>query len=745
MSLLSQLNEVQAQAVSCTEGPVMIIAGAGSGKTRVLTYRIAHLLDQGVPPYSILALTFTNKASKSMRERIGGLVSTAQAQKLYMGTFHSVFSRILRIEAEKIGYPTHFTIYDTEDVKSVLKEIVKELQLSDEAYKINGVMSRISSAKNNLMSAQSYMQNTSIYQEDMQNGRPKMGLIYQSYEQKCKNALSMDFDDLLFKMNVLLRDCPDVLLKYQDRFKYILVDEYQDTNYSQYVAIKKLAARHRNICIVGDDAQSIYSFRGANIQNILNFQKDYPETNVFKLEQNYRSTQAIVQAANVVISNNKEQLKKTVWTDNKEGDKIHILKGETDNQEAEKIAQTIVEHRYRYQLANKEIAILYRTNAQSRPLEEALRRLNIPYRIFGGLSFYKRKEIKDAIAYFRLCVNVYDTEALKRVINYPARGIGKTSLDKIFYYAHQQQVQPWDILSDPHQLLPLVGKLAFRSIYDFVQFVHQYQKQIKELPADQLGKAILEKSGLVQELHKDRTPEGVSKYENIQSLLGGMKDFCENHEQDEIVFLDQFLQEVSLLTDADEDDAQDEDKVSLMTIHAAKGLEYTSVFIAGMEENLFPSQFSVGSAAELEEERRLFYVALTRAEKYLTISFAEKRYKWSAYQRSDKSRFLKEIPVEVIHNAEVLGAKSNPIAYTNKIIHTSSSPNNLVSVDNVKPKTPLEDVLKYQVGMEVEHHKFGAGKIVQIEGPATDRRATIFFPEVGQKKVILNIVKLIVL
>ncbi len=743
---LKGLNEAQYQAVVNTEGPCMVIAGAGSGKTRVLTFRIAHLIKQGVDPFNILALTFTNKAAKEMKERIAQIIGGSEAKNIWMGTFHSVFARILRAEADKIGYPSNFTIYDTQDSKNLIKTLIKEFGLDDKLYKPGIVYNRISSAKNNLISAQSYLQNATIMGDDRSAGRPRIGEIYFAYQQRCFRAGAMDFDDLLFKTNVLFRDHTDVLYKYQHRFKYLLVDEYQDTNYSQYLIVKKLAALNENLAVVGDDAQSIYAFRGANIQNILNFRKDYPDFKLYKLEQNYRSTKMIVEAANGIIKNNKDQIKKDVWTDNPDGKKIKVIKSLSDNEEGKQIANSIFENKQNYNLKNEDFAILYRTNAQSRSFEEALRRLNIPYKIYGGLSFYQRKEIKDLLAYFRLSANNNDEEAFKRIINYPKRGIGNTTVDHLIVKANEEQTSLWNIASnlDKYQLAINAG--AQKKITDFVTMINSFNVRLNNTPAYDLAKDIASSSGMTKTLYDDKTPEGVSRYENIQELLNGIKEFTEkNTTEESITTLPDFLIDVALLTDADNDKPEDQDKVVLMTIHSAKGLEFPYVYIVGMEENLFPSQLSLNSRTELEEERRLFYVAITRAEKSLTLSYATTRYKWGSLTNSEPSRFIEEIDEKYLDNQFATLPKSSPKegAFKMKFSSPSPSPKNLKKVTNTAPSAGTNaDDQNYVVGIKVAHAKFGQGKIINIEGAYPNRKATVFFPNVGQKQLLLKFAKL---
>lgn len=759
MQFLEALNPTQRKAVEQTQGPVMIIAGAGSGKTRVLTYRIAYLLETGTYSNQILALTFTNKAAKEMKKRIEKLVGPEKSKHLWMGTFHAVFSKILRIEASKIGYTSNFTIYDTDDCLSLIKSIVKEQNLSDEIYKPRMILGRISQSKNNLISFLGYLSNNELQKEDAAAQKSMIGQIYQTYQTRLRQADAMDFDDLLFNTNILLRDHQDVLQKYQQKFKYILVDEYQDTNFSQYFSVKKLSAQHQNICIVGDDAQSIYAFRGANIQNILNFKNDYPQTKIYKLEENYRSTKFIVEAANQVIKKNTKQLEKNSFTMNGQGEGIQLLKSNSDKEEGDKIAFHAKEYGLRHQVHYKNMAVLYRTNAQSRPLEEAFRKQGIPYKILGGMSFYKRKEVKDAIAYFRLTINPYDEEALKRIINYPTRGIGKTTLDKLFYYANEQKMAPWDIMNKPELLLPIVGKGGYGSIQDFLTMVTYFQQLEAGDDIYETAKSILVQSQLFSEIRSDKTPEGISKYENLKSLLEGIQEYKDtNQGGEELINLSRYLQEVALLTDADEDKKDDANSVTLMTIHASKGLEFQYVCIAGMEENLFPSALSVNSLQELEEERRLFYVALTRAEKYLTISFAMNRYKYNISQPTTKSRFLKDIEPSLFKNPDAITEVSrgnpfnNPDATRLASTRIYAQPQSKLPATKPVGKTNLSQVntisqskspqKNYQIGMLVEHPKFGVGTIENIIELSGKEIATINFKNEGIKKVVLHVISL---
>ncbi|MBL7963929.1 MAG: UvrD-helicase domain-containing protein [Flavobacteriales bacterium] len=789
MDYLKALNDAQRAAVEATEGPMMVIAGAGSGKTRVLTVRIAHLMAaRGVDPFRILALTFTNKAAREMKERIGKLLGphgSTEARNLWMGTFHSVFARILRAEADKLGYPKDFTIYDTDDSRGVIKTIVKEWQLDDKLYKPNQVHGRISIAKNNLIGPLEYLANTELMASDAAAGREKLGELYKAYAERCFRSGAMDFDDLLYNTALLFRDHPEAMLKYQQRFQYLLVDEYQDTNLVQYNIVKTLAARHENLTVVGDDSQSIYAFRGANIQNILNFRSDYPDHKLFKLEQNYRSTKTIVGAANSLIEKNKDQIHKTIWTDNSEGEKIRVHRALSDNEEGGWVAHGIFETRMREQAANKAFAILYRTNAQSRSMEEALRKLNIPYRIYGGLSFYQRKEIKDLIAYFRLTCNPRDEEALKRVINYPTRGIGQTTMDKLLVASAQQEVPIWNLLTTHAESLDIHGGTR-KALADFVLMIQGFQAMLPTHGAGVLGEEIARRSGILKELFTDKTPEGVSRYENIQELLAGMKEFSDAQAEGTDVprTLSDFLIDVALLTDADNDDPNDNDRVSLMTIHAAKGLEFPYVYVVGLEEDLFPNLMAVQSRADLEEERRLFYVALTRAEKRCTLSYAMSRYKWGNLTASEPSRFIDEIdpkyvelPERATHSG--FGTATPPWARNTRPFgrasdgHGASRPQygratsapsrpaerpapaapeprkNLKRISSTGSPVEATRTLgtaasEIAEGQTVEHERFGKGKVLKVEGNPPDLKATVFFPSAGQKQLLLRFAKLTV-
>jgi DNA helicase-2/ATP-dependent DNA helicase PcrA len=768
IDFLAELNEPQRLAVTQTQGPVMIIAGPGSGKTRVLTFRIAYLIKMGVDPFKILSLTFTNKAAQEMRERISQVVGN-EARNLFMGTFHSVFARILRIEAEKLGYPRNFTIYDTDDAKSLLKSIIKEEGLNDKLYKPANIFYRISSAKNSLIGPEAYANNVDFISDDESAGRPKTAELYAKYAHRCFLAGAMDFDDLLFKMHELLVKFPEVLYKYQHKFSHLLIDEFQDTNSAQYDIVQRLSAVHENVCVVGDDAQSIYAFRGATIQNILNFERDYPDLKVFKLEQNYRSTEFIVNAANQIIKNNSNQIAKTIWTEKNDGEKIKIFKTASESDEGRLIANLIFEQKMRNHWLNQDFAILYRTNSQSRALEEALRKLNIPYRIYGGTSFYQRKEVKDFIAYMRVISNPKDEEALKRIINYPARGISDNTVNTIIVKAQEKECSLWEICENP-EITQLPGR-ALSSIYAFVMLVKSFRADLKEKDAYQMAMEIGRKTGLVEELYKDKTVEGLGRYENIQELLNGVKDYTtqesQEYEEDEVQpesDLAAYLQQISLLTDMDNNKEGSNEKVKLMTVHAAKGLEFPSVFVVGMEENLFPSAMSMGSREDIEEERRLFYVAITRAKEKLTISYALTRYKFGQMNYQDPSRFIEEIGVE---NAEYFGktAKIEPKPEANwgnkwdenrgknifeKPLNDNKTPLNKLNVPPLKKVATVQkshvvistDLKDLKEGVMVLHEKFDKGTVTLMEGVGENKIATILFDDFGQKKIMLKFAKL---
>ena len=776
---LDELNVPQREAVLHKDGPIIIIAGAGSGKTKVLTTRIAHLMGaHGVDAFNILALTFTNKAAKEMKERVEKVLGNSEARNLYIGTFHSVFARILRAEANKIGYPNNFTIYDTDDAKSVIKTVLAELELDPAYYKPNTVYNRISSAKNSLIGPAEYINDPTIQQEDARSNRPMIGQIYAAYANRCFKNGAMDFDDLLFKMYILLKNHPDALSKYQRKFKYIMVDEYQDTNTSQYEIMKLLGAMHENICVVGDDAQSIYSFRGATIENILQFEKDYDDVKVVKLEQNYRSTKSILSVANEIIGNNKNQIPKKLWTDNIPGDKIKLVRTATDNEEGKYVADTIQEEKLRNHYFNKEFAILYRTNAQSRAYEESLRRMNITYRIYGGLSFYQRKEVKDFIAYLRLVVNPQDEEALKRIVNYPTRGIGKTSMDRAVLSANENNITFWEVLTSASAFGYKAGTLE--AINNFVLMIKMFQSELLKKNAYDLAIIVGKSTGIVKELFNDKTTEGLARYENTQELLNSIKEFTEtpmNEEDGEVgdKSLGSYLQQITLLTDTD-NDKEDADSVKLMTIHAAKGLEFSCVFVGGLEETLFPNAMSINTREELEEERRLFYVAITRAKKKLWLTYANARYRFGQLQQNEPSRFIDEMPGDFIDKSFAGGGIRNQggSGHSNNwggssFDKTGAGGSSYKTTENPfkkeeksrpaylvptrpqnKEHTPTADFVasntsNLQPGQKVEHQKFGFGDVIKMEGAAHNPIATVQFELNGEKKIMLNYAKLRIL
>ena len=749
MDYLKELNPEQRQAVEQTDGPVMIIAGAGSGKTRVLTYRIAHLIyAKGVDAFHILSLTFTNKAASEMKQRIEKLAGL-DARNTWMGTFHSVFAKILRVEADKLGYPSNFTIYDSDDSKSLIRTLVKELRLDDKVYKASVVLSRISGAKNRLISWQTYQNDPFVKADDEAALRPRMGEIYQRYQERLFKAGAMDFDDLLFNTNILFRDHIEVLNKYQQRFKYVMVDEFQDTNISQYLITKKLAAVHQNICVVGDDAQSIYAFRGADIQNILNFEKDYPDLFVVKLEQNYRSTKNIVDAANSIIDKNKGQLKKIVWTSNPEGDLIELFKASSDNEEGRIVANTIFEEKNNKQLNNSDFAILYRTNSQSRSMEEALRKLNLTYKIVGGLSFYQRKEIKDLMAYLRFAVNPVDEEAFKRIINYPKRGIGDTSVEKILVSAYEHDIPLWDVVQNAPSFL---GGRAGVSVDDFSTMIKAFQIEIERKDAFEAASTVAKQSGLLRELYEDKTIEGLNRYENVQELLNAIKEYVDNAENED-KSLGAFLQEIAVLTDNDQDKSQT-DAITLMTIHASKGLEFKQVFVVGMEEDLFPSQMMMQSREDLEEERRLFYVASTRAMDKLYLSYALTRYRYGRLLNCEPSRFLEEVNPDLLKvNKRMSATRELPGAFrsdgppgTAGFIGIKKQPETrlptAMHVHTPNPDFKPSNTNGLQEGQLVEHPKFGFGKVQKIETEGLNKKASIQFEHFGEKTLLLSFAKL---
>lgn len=768
-SYLKELNEAQLAPVLQIDGPMIVIAGAGSGKTRVLTYRIAYLMAKGVDPFNILALTFTNKAAREMKSRIGKIVGPSEAKNLWMGTFHSVFAKILRIEAERLGYPSNFTIYDTQDSQSVIRAIIKDMNLDKDVYKYKQVYSRISNYKNNLITVKAYFANPELIEADAMAKIPRMGDIYKHYVDRCFKAGAMDFDDLLLKTNELLTRFPDVLAKYQDRFRYILVDEYQDTNHSQYLIVRALSDRFQNICVVGDDAQSIYAFRGANINNILNFQKDYDDVKTFRLEQNYRSTKNIVKAANNVIEHNKTRLEKVVWTDNDEGAKIKINRTMTDGDEGRFVASSIFENKMQHQLRDQDFAVLYRTNAQSRAIEDALRKKDIPYRIYGGLSFYQRKEVKDVLAYLRLVLNPKDEEALKRIINYPARGIGDTTLDKLIVAANHYQRSIFEVMKNIDKTNIKVGSAIRSRLLDFVMMIESFQVSNQASDAFEIAELVTKKTGLYQELKKDGTPEGIARIENIEELLNGIRDFVEEQKQLEEgnASLATFMEDVALATDMDSDKG-DDDRVALMTVHLAKGLEFPVVYIVGMEEGLFPSSMNFNTRSELEEERRLFYVALTRAERQAYLTFAETRYRWGKLVEAEPSRFIEEIDEQFVDYLTPLrDTRYKPLIDADIFGEVDHSKLRLKKpIAGMPPKGPTEEQLRklrrlkplgtstakfdpdsidLKEGAKVEHAKFGVGVIRRIDGKGQDTQAEIQFENGGLKNIILRFAKLKVL
>ncbi|WP_289055897.1 ATP-dependent helicase [Carboxylicivirga marina] len=754
---LEGLNEAQRSAVVETDGPSLVIAGAGSGKTRVLTFRIAHLLSEGVKPYRVLALTFTNKAAKEMKERIGSVVGQHIAGSLWMGTFHSIFARILRYESKHLGYPSSFTIYDSQDSKNLVKSIVKKMKLNEKAYKPGSVLARISAAKNDLVTPVVYARDVNRMTHDKASQMPMIHEIYARYMKECYKSGVMDFDDLLLNTNILFRDFPDVLKKYQDQFDFIMVDEYQDTNYSQYLIIKKLAEKHKNICVVGDDAQSIYSFRGAKIENILNFRNDYPGYKLFKLEQNYRSSQNIVNAANSIIEKNKGQIQKNVFSANDVGNPVRVLKAYSDVEEGFLITNDIFEKRMKEHLEYKDFAILYRTNAQSRVFEEALRKKNLPYKIYGGLSFYQRKEIKDLLAYFRLTINPADQEALKRVINYPARGIGKTTMDKLILAADSSDQSLWNILINPNISQLGINAGTQKKLANFVALIAQFKAQLENLSAYELAAEVASASGIMKDLHNDKSIEGQGRMDNIDELLNGIKDFTDSkQEEGEPAKLVNFLEDVALLTDQDNEKADDINKVTLMTIHSAKGLEFKNVYIVGVEEGLFPGTQSTDSEKNLEEERRLFYVAVTRAESNATISFARSRYKYGELTYSCPSRFIGDIdqayldvnPEDFVSNEKPQPSFRKPgLGQANSNLKPRIRMNYTSEAGQSKPKINFNasNTSGLQAGMRVEHERFGQGEVVSIEGVAPNVKATVKFNNAGQKQLLLKFAKLKIL
>ncbi|PLX14406.1 MAG: ATP-dependent DNA helicase [Marinilabiliales bacterium] len=750
---LKGLNKDQLAAVEAVEGPKMVIAGAGSGKTRVLTYRIANLLQQGVDPFNVLALTFTNKAAREMKDRIMQLIGDKEGRNVWMGTFHSIFAKILRIEGKHLGYPSNFSIYDSDDSKRLIRNIIKDKGLDTKVYSYSYVASRISMAKSSLVSPEDYAANPEIISADESARKPEIKNIYVTYNNRLRRADAMDFDDLLFNTYLLFTNFPEVLLKYQRKFRYIMVDEYQDTNHAQYLILKKLAANTENICVVGDDAQSIYGFRGANISNMLNFKHDYPDFELYKLEQNYRSTKNIVEAANQLISYNKDQIKKKVWTNNDQGNKIGFIHASSDTEEGNLVANSVFEYKMNNQLPNSDFAILYRTNAQSRSMEEAFRKMNIPYKIYGGLSFYNRKEIKDLLAYFRLTINHNDEDSLQRCINTPARGIGKTTIEKITVAADEHSVNMWEVINAPAQFGLKFNSGITTKLLNFATQIKSFAAEMKKKEAYDAAHHIAVSSGILKMYRDEDTPESISRVENIDELLNGIKEFSDKGAEENIGdlesqgTLEEFMQDVALLTNQDNEDEDDNDKVTLMTIHSAKGLEFPYVYVVGLEENLFPSIQSISTRSDLEEERRLFYVAITRAEKQLTLSFAESRYSWGQFTITEPSRCLEEIDDSLIDRPQKV---SKGLPFEEK----SSSEAKTISKRNLKSMTAAtggqtsfaeSDTTSLQTGMQVEHPKFGKGKVLNVEGSGPNKKATVFFNGVGQKSLLLRFAKLKIL
>ena len=760
---LDTLNDAQKKPTLHKEGPLIVIAGAGSGKTRVLTYRIAYLMSQGVDSFSILALTFTNKAAREMKSRIGELVGESEAKNLWMGTFHSVFARLLRSEAEKLGFPSNFTIYDTQDSDRLIASIIKEMGLDKDLYKYKQIRTRISSFKNSLITVKAYNDNPELQELDKMMRRPETGAIYKEYVSRCFKAGAMDFDDLLLKTNELLNLYPDVLAKYQERFKYILVDEYQDTNHSQYLIVRALADRYQNICVVGDDAQSIYAFRGANINNILNFQNDYLDVTLYRLEQNYRSTKNIVNAANSIISHNKNKIEKIVWTSNETGSLIEINQLPTDSDEGRHVASNIFEFKLREHLKNNDFVVLYRTNAQSRAIEDALRKREIAYKIYGGLSFYQRKEIKDIMAYLRLVINNKDEESLKRIINYPARGIGQTTIDKLIVASKKYSITLFETIKKAKEINLNVNQGTITRLENFIALIERFKIENELLDAFEITDLVIKKIGILKELKNDATPENISRIENIEELLNGIRDFTEGQKElsDASGNLGEFLEDVALITDLDNKNDENSDKVSLMTIHLAKGLEFPYVFVVGLEEDLFPSALSLNTRGELEEERRLFYVALTRAKKRAFLSYTISRYRWGKLIDAEPSRFIDEIDKEYVNHVKMSKNYSfKPIIDTsifqkkNSVKNPKDNSESKISNPSIQQLSRLRKIrqenlkndynisINIKEGMSVEHARFGHGIVINIEGKGSDKKAIINFQSSGVKNLLLRFAKL---
>tara|TARA_B110000003_G_scaffold56724_2_gene56812 strand:+ start:23791 stop:26112 length:2322 start_codon:yes stop_codon:yes gene_type:complete len=762
VDFIGELNDAQKAPVVHKEGPLIVIAGAGSGKTRVLTYRIAYLIQNGVDPFEILSLTFTNKAAREMKERISTLIDSSEAKNLWMGTFHSVFARLLRAEADKLGFPSNFTIYDTQDSERLIASIIKEMKLEKDIYKTKQIRNRISAFKNSLITVKAYHNDADLIEADKMARRPKMGEVYNEYVERCFKSGAMDFDDLLLRTNELLNRFPRVLSKYQNRFKYILVDEYQDTNHSQYLIVKALSDKFHNICVVGDDAQSIYAFRGANINNILNFQNDYEDVKLYRLEQNYRSTKNIVNAANSIINHNQSKIDKVVWTSNQEGSKIKIKCLASDADEGRAVASIIFENKMNNQKNNKDFAVLYRTNAQSRAIEDSLRKRNIQYRVYGGLSFYQRKEIKDIIAYLRIIINPNDEESLKRIINYPARGIGSTTIDKLIIASKEFNLTLFEVIKNLSKINIRINNGTREKLNDFLNLIKLFQIENRKLNAYQISDLVIKKSGIINILKSEGTPENISKIDNIEELLNGIRDFTDG--QLEIVNatgnISEFLEDIALATDFDNDNEPDADKVSLMTIHLAKGLEFPTVFIVGLEEDLFPSAMSLNTRSELEEERRLFYVAVTRAKEQAYITYTQSRYRWGKLIDAEPSRFIEEIDDKYVEKENVYRYKSKPLVDASifesfkqkKEFNSISKPNqsqlsklkrlyNIQNPNIISNKTSI----KLVIGMEVSHGRFGKGKVLSVEGSGNDKKAAINFQGFGVKNLLIRFAKLTIL
>ena len=758
-SYLGTFNPPQRAAVEYCEGPSLVIAGAGSGKTRVLTYKIAYLMEHGYQPWSILALTFTNKAAGEMKDRIAKIVGVDYARMLWMGTFHSIFLRILRQEHEKIGFSANFTIYDAADSKSLVKSIIKEMELDDKTYKPGTVLGVISNAKNQLVTAAKYVSNPANAQMDARHNMAALGQIFMRYCSRCKQSDAMDFDDILLYTYLLFEQYPKVLEKWEQRFRYVLVDEYQDTNYAQHRIVWQLTRQHQHVCVVGDDAQSIYSFRGANIDNILNFQKIYSDSKLFKLERNYRSTQNIVEAANSLIKKNSHQIQKDIFSENDRGEKLHVLDTHSDIEEAKMVVNAIRSIKRREGCEYSDFAILYRTNAQSRVFEDTMRKEAMPYRIYGGLSFYQRKEIKDVIAYFRLAVNPNDEEAFKRVINYPARGIGQTTVAKILAMATQHEVSLWSVINNPEQYGLGVNKGTLTKIGQFREMIESFIENAQKMPANQVGTMIVKQSGIIADIYQDTTPENLSRQENVEEMINGMQDFCDMRmeEGNENISLSDYLSEVSLMSDVDSDKGDDEHKVTLMTIHSAKGLEFGTVFVVGLEEGLFPSDMVSGNPREMEEERRLFYVAITRAKTHCYLSYAQCRFRYGQMEFSAPSRFLKDIDPKYLDRQQSMFSSRRSMEDEVELPwkRVSSGERPAVrpfrpTIPSVKPvpsarPTPVgskpSTVNSLSVGTHILHNRFGRGEILRLEGAGDNMKATVQFENVGTKQLLLKFAK----